>query len=130
LEWASVQRAAETQHKLAAAYDSQMDQLPIAPPPLCTLDATGLREQLARYRAAGSEAEVLEWTPRKRVVRVGSGVPGSVIERLLEVERECCPFLMLAWDPAARRLAISVSDREHEPALDAITYALGAGEPA
>ena len=48
---------------------------------------------------------------------------------LVEVERRCCPFFAIDWDPERRRFSIGVSDAEHEPALDAIAYALGLRAP-
>jgi hypothetical protein len=46
--------------------------------------------------------------------------------RTLAVERDCCPFLELAYDKAARRLEISVADRGLEPALDVLATVLRA----
>jgi hypothetical protein len=54
-------------------------------------------------------------------------VPESLVLRLIEIERGCCPFFEMAWDGASRRLAIEVQDSDHEPALEAIVSALGAG---
>ena len=92
----------------------------------CSLNEAELREQLARYGAAGEGAEVIDSSGRRRVIRVAASVPESLIERLIEVERGCCPFFELAWDRASRCLTIEVSAAEHEPALDAIAFALGA----
>jgi hypothetical protein len=92
----------------------------------CSLSEAGLREQLAGYASAGQGAVVLERERRRWVVRISSDVPESLILRLIEVERGCCPFFDLAWDGASRRLAIEVSDADHEPALEAIVSALGA----
>jgi hypothetical protein len=94
--------------------------------PSCSLSETELREQLARYASAGRGAEVIEREQRRRVIRVGSEVPESLILRLIEVERGCCPFFEMAWDGVSRRLAIEVQDSDHEPALAAIVSALGA----
>ena len=85
-----------------------------------------LAEQLAGYARAGRGAAVIERSPRRRVIRVGSAVPETLILRLIEVERGCCPFFDMAWDGASRRLAIEVRDSDHEPALEAIVSALGA----
>jgi hypothetical protein len=95
--------------------------------PSCSLNEAELAEQLARCTSAGRGAEVLERERRRRVIRVGSAVPESLIHRLIEIERGCCPFFEMAWDGASRRLAIEVHDSDHEPALEAIVSALGAG---
>jgi hypothetical protein len=94
--------------------------------PACSLSAGELRQQLARYRAAGQSAEVIERGRLRRVIRVFSQVPESLILRLIEVERGCCPFFELAWDGESRRLTITVHDGDHEPAVAAIVSALGA----
>jgi hypothetical protein len=53
-----------------------------------------------------------------------------VVDELVAVERRCCPFLDLRWDPNERRLSVAVSRAEHEPALDAITAALALSSAA
>jgi hypothetical protein len=90
----------------------------------CSLSETELRAQLARYASAGRGAEVIERAQRRRVIRVASDVPESLILHLVEVERGCCPFFEMAWEGASRRLVITVPDSDHEPALDAIVSAL------
>jgi hypothetical protein len=99
-----------------------MPELPLVTS--CSLDENGLRRQLARYRQAGAGARVIERSPRRLAVALDATVDPALIEQAIATERECCPFFELRWDPAARLLAISVAQREHEPALDAIAYAL------
>ena len=94
--------------------------------PSCSLNEAQLAEQLAGYARAGRGAEVIGRERRRRVIRVGSDVPESLILRLIEVERGCCPFFEMVWDEASRRLAIEVPDSDQEPALEAIVSALGA----
>lgn len=94
-------------------------------PPACSLDESGLGQQLARYRGVGNGAEVLERSPNRLVIRVGGVIPAVMVEELVAVERRCCPFFALGWEPEERCLSISVSRPEDEPALDAIAYALG-----
>jgi hypothetical protein len=98
--------------------------------PSCSLSEPEWRDQLARYGVIGDGAEVLEWSARRRAIRVARSIPGSSVERLVEVERACCPFFELSWDGASRCLVISVSAADDEPALDAVGSALGLGEPA
>jgi hypothetical protein len=93
--------------------------------PSCSLSDTELTEQLGRYRAIGKGAQVLEWTVRTRGIRLSGSVPEALVERLIEVEQGCCPFFGLVWDRTARRLTISVSSADREPALEAISRALG-----
>jgi hypothetical protein len=104
-----------------------MKPLPMVPAS-CSLSQPELREQLARYRAVGQGTEVIERTLRRLAVRVGEVASDDLVERLVAVERGCCPFFDLSWEPEQRRLAISVSESSEEPALDAIAFALGVDE--
>ena len=94
-------------------------------PESCTLDPGGLSEQLARYRSAGAGAEVIVRSPRRITIRVGEHADDAVIAELIETERTCCPFYELEYHPAERQLSIGVATQQHEPALEAIAYALG-----
>lgn len=94
--------------------------------PSCSLDEAGLRSQLERYRAAGAGARVLARDARRLVVEVDGAVDGVTLERLVAVERECCPFFEIDWEPARRRLSVAVSEGAYEPALEGIAFALGA----
>jgi hypothetical protein len=106
-----------------------MDSLPVVPAS-CSLDQAGLSTQLERYRAAGEGAEIIHQEKQRLVIRVSDQAPDVVIEALVAVERSCCPFLELDWQPLRRRLSIAVSRAENEPALEAIAYALGLGDSA
>jgi hypothetical protein len=105
-----------------------MDPLPMAPS--CALDAADLRAQCERYRRAGAGARVLERRPLRLLVELDRHVDTELVEETIAIERECCPFYELGWDPDRQRLSISVSQPEHAPALDAIAFALGLEAPA
>ncbi|HTB69972.1 MAG TPA: hypothetical protein VK707_03235 [Solirubrobacteraceae bacterium] len=107
---------------------SIVEPLPMAPS--CALDEAGLRQQLERYRQIGRGANVRERGARALVLDVDRRVEADLVEGTIATERECCPFFDLRWEPDVRRLTISVSHAEHEPALDAIAFALGLGAPA
>jgi hypothetical protein len=92
--------------------------------PSCALDECGLRSQLERYRQAGRNARLIERTPRSLVADLDESVDPKLVAETVAVERECCPFFALSWEPERRRLTVSVSRAEHEPALDAIAFAL------
>jgi hypothetical protein len=94
-------------------------------PASCSLDQAGLNLQLERYRAAGEGAQILEWGKRRLVISVRDPAADATVEDLVEVERRCCPFFQLDWEPRRRVLAVAVSGPEHEPALAAIAVALG-----
>jgi hypothetical protein len=92
--------------------------------PSCALEQSGLRSQLERYRQAGRNARLIERTPRRLVADLGENVDAELVAETIAVERECCPFFALAWEPDRRRLTVSVSQAAHEPALGAIAFAL------
>jgi hypothetical protein len=92
--------------------------------PSCVLDESGLRSQLERYRQAGRNACLIERTPRRLVAELDRDVDAQLVAETVAVERECCPFFVLTWEPDRRRLTVSVSQATHEPALDAIAFAL------
>jgi hypothetical protein len=83
--------------------------------------------QLQRDRRAGHGAALIERTWRRLVVELAAPAEGPLVEELVAGERACCPFFTLDWRPDRRRLAVSVSQAEHEPALDAIGFALDVG---
>ncbi len=100
-----------------------MEEIPLPVIGLCALDADGLRSQRDRYRLIGAHAQPLERSPRHLVLGVDPGFDDRLIENAVTVERGCCPFFSIDWQPEARKLAISVACAEHEPALSAIIAA-------
>jgi hypothetical protein len=92
--------------------------------PACSLDADELAAQVERYRAIGRLAAAVEHEPGRVVVRFGDDPPSALIERTLEVERGCCPFFEIDYEPATQRLAISVDHPDRHPGVEAIAYAL------
>jgi hypothetical protein len=99
-----------------------MDPLPMAPS--CALDETGLRVQYERYRQAGKDARLADRTRRRLVVDLDKQMDPKLVDELVAVERKCCPFFELRWEAKRRRLTVSVSRAEDEPALEAIAFAL------
>ncbi len=105
-----------------------MHPLPMAAS--CALDEAGLRSQIERYRRAGQRARLLERSSRLLVAELDRQVDSGLVEKTVAIERGCCPWLTLDWQPARRRLSISVSQAAHEPALEALAFALGLETPA
>jgi hypothetical protein len=93
-------------------------------PTACSLEPKELHEQVERYRAIGRLAAQVEHEPGRVVVRFTDEPPRPLIEQTLEVERGCCPFFDIDYDPSIRRLAISVNQPDRRPDLDAIAHAL------
>ena len=90
----------------------------------CSLDAADQAAQLERYRMLGRHAAEVEHEPGRVVVRFFDDPPAGLLERTLEVERGCCPFLDIEYEPAARRLVIAVEDPDRNRDLDAIAHTL------
>lgn len=85
--------------------------------------------QQERYRRAGQGASVVDRTRRRLVVEVDEYAEDQLVDELIAIERECCPFITMVWEPDRRRLTVSVSQAEHESALEAIAFALDLKAP-
>jgi hypothetical protein len=96
----------------------------------CALDEGGRRSQLKRYQIVGAHARSVERDRRHLVVDLAGDVNVQLVDELIAIERECCPFFTIGWQSERRRLTVSVSRAEHEPALDAIAFALEVETPA
>jgi hypothetical protein len=95
----------------------------------CSLGQAALSAQLERYRVVGLASVVVERDTRRVAVRVGDTVADALVEELVAVERRCCPFFSVDWEPGARVLALGVTSGEGSDAtaLAALAEALGAG---
>jgi hypothetical protein len=93
--------------------------------PSCSLDETGARAQLERYRRVGRDAQLVTRSRRTLVVDLDRGVDTRLLEEAIAIERDCCPFFSFEWEPDRPRLTVAVARTEEEPALDAIAFALG-----
>jgi arsenite methyltransferase len=90
----------------------------------CALDVAERAAQLERYRALGRHAAEVEHEPGCVVVRFFDDPPTSLLERTVEVERGCCPFFDIQYEPVGRCLVIAVEDPDRGGDLDAIAHAL------
>jgi SAM-dependent methyltransferase len=90
----------------------------------CSLDEADRAAQLERYRALARHAAEVEHEPGRVVVRFFDDPPTDLLERTLEVERGCCPFFDIEYEPVGRRLVIAVEDPARDRDLDAIAHAL------
>jgi ubiquinone/menaquinone biosynthesis C-methylase UbiE len=97
------------------------EELPIAE---CRLDLDGARSQRDRYQAIGAGITRLARQPNRLDAWLAPEADRALVAEAIEIERECCPFFEIAFDPAERRLSVGVADPSQEPALDAIRYAL------
>jgi hypothetical protein len=88
----------------------------------CSLDHGGQERQIARYRALAPSVDAVERSPRRIEVAFAGDYDRGVLDELVAIERECCPFLGI--DVGERSLAISVGSDEHAPMLEVFTEAL------
>ncbi|MGN6872930.1 MAG: hypothetical protein ACTHMY_31475 [Solirubrobacteraceae bacterium] len=93
-------------------------------PAACSLDTDELAAQLERYHEIGRLAAGVEHESGRVVVWFVDDPPRALIARALEVERGCCSFFEIDYDPVTQRLAISADHPDHRPGVDAIASAL------
>jgi hypothetical protein len=94
----------------------------------CSLDAAQLVAQAERYSKAGTGATLRARDERRLVIQLSEAIAETLVAELLDVERRCCPFFELEWQPEARRLTVAVGRPEDEAALSAVGRALGLGD--
>jgi hypothetical protein len=92
----------------------------------CTLSPDALGDQLERYRRLGSTATRIERHDRRFVITFGRQMDTELLERAIEVERECCSFLALDYDDSTRGLSVAAG-ADRVDALDAVLAALTSG---
>jgi hypothetical protein len=92
--------------------------------PACRLDRAGLRDQFERYRQISGHVEAVEREPGRLVVRFAPDLPRERLEVALEVERGCCPFLGIDYDPTGLRLVVTVERAAQDSMLAALANAL------
>jgi len=92
--------------------------------PACRLDASGLGDQLERYRQIGGHVEAVEREPGRLVVRFAPDLRRDRLEAALEIERGCCPFFGIDYDSARRRLTVTVEQTAQDAMLDALAKSL------
>jgi hypothetical protein len=91
----------------------------------CSLDEQGLREQAARYARLASSVTTVDREEGSIRFSFGEDLDLQILEKMVDVERDCCPFFRFAFDGEERALTVSVKRRELLPALDAIASELG-----
>jgi hypothetical protein len=86
--------------------------------PECRLEPEDLQAQLARYRLLGEYSTSVSREPCRVIAQFEADVPISLVERIVEVESRCCPFIHTAFEPDTHRLALAVERPEHDQRLD------------
>jgi hypothetical protein len=95
-------------------------------PSACSLNETEMAAQRARYAVVARHVTGLAHGDRALRARLDGTLDAAVLRELIEVETACCPFFDISYDPLERLLSVSVTDEEHEPALQAIAHSLTA----
>jgi len=94
--------------------------------PSCALDEQGLELQRARYLRMAPSVLGVRREAQLITIDFAPDFDAQVLDELIAVERGCCPFFAISFDPRARRLQVGVEDPEHVPALEAIEYGFSA----
>jgi hypothetical protein len=100
-------------------------ELPMAPAD-CTLDRSGLIEQVDRYRRLGATATSIDASARELLISFSDDVDLDVLRDTIAIERGCCSFFTLDYDASEGRLSIRVEDPTRSEALRALASALQA----
>jgi hypothetical protein len=91
----------------------------------CSLDEQGLREQRSRYARLASSLSGVDREEGSIRFSFGNDLDLQTLEKMVDVERDCCPFFRFTFDEEERALTVSVERRDLLPALDAIASELG-----
>jgi hypothetical protein len=90
----------------------------------CRLDLAALRVQRDRYRVLGEHVADMRRAPGRLDVRFERSVDEALLTKTLAVERGCCPFFQLDYEPTSRWLSVRVEEEDQDRALEAIRVAL------
>jgi len=93
--------------------------------PGCGATPAELVEQRDRLARLAPQVLGVQRARSVATVLLAEGFDRTVLDEMLETERRCCPFFRFDFDESARRLTMSVSEPEHEAALEAVASALG-----
>lgn len=97
--------------------------------PSCALDEPGLHAQRERYHQLAAAVSYIDRDRASILLEFTDQLDRDLLEHTLAIERECCAFFLFDFDESARRLKISVRERDQLPALDALAEAFAAGQP-
>ena len=96
----------------------------IAGIPTCALDEAGRDAQRDRYLRLATTVAHFGRSSEAIVVEFTEQLDRATLQRVIAVERECCPFFGLEYEEDVRRLVVTVAEPAHDAALDAIEHAL------
>lgn len=88
----------------------------------CSLDPDDRRDQFARFAMVAKSVASVERQPRLMRFELDDDVDRPVLEELIAIESECCPFY--DFDLTGNVLSVGVQTDEFAPALEAIAELL------
>jgi hypothetical protein len=86
----------------------------------CSLQGAEIEEQRRRHEALGRSAAAVEREATAIHVRFGEALDRELLDEMIRVERDCCPFFLIEYDDAERCLSVAVDEPRMAPALDVI----------
>jgi hypothetical protein len=92
---------------------------------MCTLDESGMGKQRARYARIARSVTSFDRRADSIRLRLSADFDRRILDELMNVEAQCCPFFRFALAEAGTELTVSVDDAEMLPALEAIASQLG-----
>jgi hypothetical protein len=104
---------------------SQGTELPMAISG-CALAPADAAEQASRYARLGASATIVDQHQRRLEITFSSAVDEDLLAATIAIERSCCGFLTIEYDPAIRRLSLRAGDANGTDALTAIRSAIAA----
>ena len=99
------------------------EALPLAIPE-CRLDAASLGPQITRYRQLAAHVTGVRRTVGAVHVTFDEDLPDGLLGHTLAVERDCCAFVGIDYQPATRTLSFTVQNVDQDPRLDSLAALL------
>ena len=92
----------------------------------CALNPADAAEQASRYARLAASATIVDRQERTLEITFSSAVDEDLLAATIAIERSCCGFLTIEYDPSIRRLSLRAGDANGTYALTAIRSALTA----
>lgn len=88
--------------------------------PSCALTPEGVQDQRRRQQIVAPSVAGSTRSRDRLVISFNEDYDSQVLEDMIAIESECCPFFVFDLDVEARRLEVGVRSNEYASALDAI----------
>ena len=90
----------------------RVKDLPLIVADGCTLSPDGLADQAGRAARLRPSVARLERSEHELCVTFSDGVDRALVEEIVATEQNCCSFLEIEYDGAARTLRIATRDAQ------------------